>query len=73
MSLGLKFFIIQVATILIFQTSNIIITQTLGPESVTVYNIAYKYFFALGMLFMIILSLFGQLLQRHIQIKILVG
>ena len=44
MGLGFQFFIIQIASLVIYSTSNIIITQTLGPEQVTVYNIAYKYF-----------------------------
>jgi|WetSurMetagenome_2_1015567.scaffolds.fasta_scaffold42316_2 O-antigen/teichoic acid export membrane protein len=44
MTLGLKFFIIQIASIAIYQTSNIIIAQLFGPENVTPYNIAYKYF-----------------------------
>ncbi len=58
MSLGIKFFIIQIGVIVIFQTTNIIITQILGPDSVTIYNIAYKYFFVTAMIFFIILSPF---------------
>lgn len=42
MTLGIKFFIIQVASIVIYQTSNIIIAQLFGPEQVTPYNIAYN-------------------------------
>ncbi|MEM7161457.1 MAG: MATE family efflux transporter [Bacteroidota bacterium] len=44
MNLGLQFFIIQVAGIVIFSTDNVIIANLLGPEEVTVYNIAFKYF-----------------------------
>jgi len=44
MRLGGKFFLIQISAVVIFTTSNIIITQFLGPEDVTVYNIAFKYF-----------------------------
>jgi O-antigen/teichoic acid export membrane protein len=58
MGLGLKFFIVQIAALVIFQTNNIIIAQTCGPEIVTVYNIAYKYFGIVSMLFMIILMPF---------------
>lgn len=58
MGIGLKFFMLQFSAIIIFQTNNIVITQMLGPESVTIYNIAYKYFFMLSMLFMIIVSPF---------------
>ena len=44
LGLGIKFFFIQIAMVFIFQCTNIIIAQILGPEQVTVYNIAYKYF-----------------------------
>jgi O-antigen/teichoic acid export membrane protein len=44
MGLGIKFFIIQFAAIFIFQSTNLIITQKLGAEQVSIYNIAYKYF-----------------------------
>jgi O-antigen/teichoic acid export membrane protein len=56
--LGVKFFLIQIAVIIIFQTSNIIITQLCGPQDVTVYNIAYKYFGVMTMGFSIILAPF---------------
>lgn len=58
MSLGIKFFIIQVSVITIFSTSNIIITQLFGPSEVTVYNIAYKYFSIITMVFGIITTPF---------------
>jgi len=43
-NLGIKFFILQIAVIIIFTTDNIIITQVLGPEYVTSYNIVFKLF-----------------------------
>jgi O-antigen/teichoic acid export membrane protein len=44
--IGLQFFIIQIAVCVIAYTStNIIIAQLLDTESVTIYNIAFKYFF----------------------------
>jgi O-antigen/teichoic acid export membrane protein len=58
MDLGLKFFIIQLSAILLFQTNNIIISQLMGPEHVTPYNIAFKYFGSAQMIFVIILSPF---------------
>lgn len=58
MSLGVKFFLIQFGAIVIFQTTNIVITQVLGPEKVTVYNIAFKYFSIMSMIFYIVLSPF---------------
>lgn len=54
MTLGLKFFIIQMAAVAIYQTSNIIIAQLFGPAQVTPYNIAYKYFGLIYMGFSII-------------------
>lgn len=44
MSLGITFFIIQIAALIIFSSDNLIITQIFGPSEVTVYNICYKYF-----------------------------
>ncbi len=43
-SLGVKFFIIQMAVLVIFATDNMIITQILGPEYVTPYNVVFKLF-----------------------------
>lgn len=56
LGLGYKFFIIQIAGITLFQTSNFIMIKFYGPDTVTQYNIAYKYFFTLCMLFNIIIS-----------------
>ncbi len=55
MTLGIKFFIIQIASVIIYQTSNIIIAQLFGPAQVTPYNIAYKYFSVIPMGFGIIM------------------
>jgi len=43
-NLGIKFFIIQIAALIIFTTDNMIITQVLGPEYVTNYQILFKLF-----------------------------
>jgi O-antigen/teichoic acid export membrane protein len=58
MSLGVKFFILQIAAVIIYQTSNIIISQLFGPAQVTPYNIAYKYFSIIPMGFGIIMMPF---------------
>jgi len=42
--LGVKFFIIQIAVLVIFATDNMIITQILGPAEVTSYNVVFKLF-----------------------------
>ena len=54
LNLGVKFFLIQIAGLIIYQSSNIIIAQFFGPAEVTTYNIAYKYFSILTMAFSII-------------------
>jgi O-antigen/teichoic acid export membrane protein len=55
MSLGIKFFVIQMAAVIFYQTSNIIIAHLFGPQEVTPYNIAYKYFSVITMSFSIIM------------------
>ena len=55
-SLGSSFFIIQITMIVVFSLNNIIISQLFGPENVTPYNIAYRYFSIPIMLFSLILT-----------------
>lgn len=42
-NLGGEFFIIQIASLVLYQMINILISRICGPEEVTNYNIAYKY------------------------------
>lgn len=42
-TLGFNFFLIQIICVVLYQTTNFIISHFCGPEQVTVYNIAYKY------------------------------
>ena len=56
LGLGAQFFIIQIAALIIFATDNLIITQLFGPADVTVYNIAYKYFNYIPIVFFVILT-----------------
>ena len=44
MGIGIKFFVIQLANLVILTSNNIIITQLFGPEEVTPYNIVLKLF-----------------------------
>ncbi|ACT95799.1 lipopolysaccharide biosynthesis protein [Dyadobacter fermentans] len=44
LNIGLNFFIIQVAAIIIFSTSNFIITRLFGPAHVTYFNITFRVF-----------------------------
>ena len=57
-NLGLKFFIIQVAAIIQFETANIIIARNFGTAEVTSYNVVYKYFGITNMIFFIFLTPF---------------
>ena len=56
--LGFLFFIPQVCTLMVFTTSNIIISQIFSPSEVAVYNVAFRYFSVVTLLFNIILSPF---------------
>jgi O-antigen/teichoic acid export membrane protein len=57
-NLGVIFFIIQLAGIIQYQTANIIIAQNFGTAEVTSYNIVYKYFGILNMVYVIFLTPF---------------
>jgi O-antigen/teichoic acid export membrane protein len=57
-NLGIVFFIIQIAAIVQYQTANIIIAQNFSTGDVTSYNIVYKYFGMLQMIFNIFLAPF---------------
>jgi O-antigen/teichoic acid export membrane protein len=54
MSLGIKFFVIQIAALVLFNTSNIIVTQLFGPAEVTTFNVSFKLFSVITMIFSII-------------------
>jgi O-antigen/teichoic acid export membrane protein len=56
LNLGTQFFFMQISFIIVFTTSNIFIAQFYGPEEVTVYNIAFKYFQIPIMIFSIFMS-----------------
>lgn len=54
--LGFKFLVLQLACLLMFSTSNLIISRLFSPLEVTPYSIASRYFAALTMFFMIIIN-----------------
>ena len=58
MNLGMKFFVLQIAVLVLYSTDNMIITQLYDPSQVTVYNIAFKYFSVVTMGSQIILAPF---------------
>lgn len=54
--LGSKFFLIQIQIIVLYQCTNILISNVSGPNEVSSYNIAYKYLGIAMMIYNIILS-----------------
>jgi O-antigen/teichoic acid export membrane protein len=56
--IGFLFFVMQFAALVLFSTDSFIIDQLYGPEEVTPYNIAYKYFSIITMGFAIITTPF---------------
>ena len=56
LSLGLSFFIIQLSGLLLFMSSNFIISKVLTPAEVSPYQISYRYFNILYLFFTIIVS-----------------
>jgi len=57
-NLGVIFFIIQIASVIQYESANIIIARNFGTLEVTSYNIVYKYFGVLNMIFMIFITPF---------------
>ena len=56
LSLGVKFFALQIITIVLFQANSIIITRVVSPEAVVEYNMAFKYISVLTMFFNIMIT-----------------
>lgn len=55
-SLGVQFFLIQVTSMLLFTTNNLIIAHTCRTTDVTMFNVAFKYMNILFMIFMTMLT-----------------
>lgn len=55
-NLGAKFFLIQIQSVVLYQTTNILISNVAGPTEVTEYNIAYKYLGISMMVYNIVLG-----------------
>lgn len=56
MRLGVKFFVIQIAAVIQFQMINFLILKYYGAADVTSYNVGYKYFNILTMVWAILIS-----------------
>jgi O-antigen/teichoic acid export membrane protein len=55
-SLGYRFFFIQIAVVILFYSDNLIITRMFGTAEVTVYTIAFRYFNIISAAFAIVIS-----------------
>lgn len=55
-NLGIKFFVVQITCIVLFSSSNILITQCLGPEYVRSYDVVFKVFSVITIAHGLILS-----------------
>ncbi|WP_232009435.1 lipopolysaccharide biosynthesis protein [Mucilaginibacter mallensis] len=58
LTVGGSFFIIQIGALVLYGTDNIVITQLFGPKEVTVFNVAYKLFSVILMIFMLVITPF---------------
>lgn len=58
LNLGGAFFLIQIGSLILYQTDNIIITKILGPEAVTKFNVTYKLYYVIFVVSSIIASPF---------------
>ncbi|MEW6206332.1 MAG: oligosaccharide flippase family protein [Pseudomonadota bacterium] len=67
--LGLQFFIIQLAFLIIFMTDKVLITQLLGPEKVTEYEVVFKLFsiitFIHGLISIPLWSAYTESFKKH--------
>lgn len=57
-SAGGAFFIIQIGTLVLYETDNIVITQLFGPKEVTTFNVVYKLFSVILMFFVMVITPF---------------
>lgn len=56
--LGLKFFVVQIAAIFMYGSGNIIITQLFEPSAVTPYNVSFRLYSSVQVIFSIIITPF---------------
>lgn len=67
--LGLKFFVLQISSLILFATDNFIIAKFFGPEEVVPYNISFKYFSIVIMLYTILVSPYWSSFTEAFEIK----
>ncbi len=49
--MGMKFFVLQISAVVLFMSTNLVISKFLGPEEVTPFHVAYRYFSVIMMIF----------------------
>ena len=54
--LGSQFFILQIIVLIIFQSDNILIAQFFSPTEVTTFNVTYKYYSIITIVYSIVLT-----------------
>lgn len=64
LNLGISFFLIQIAALVLYATDNFIITQLFTPADVSVYNVAYKYFSVTSLALTIVLPSFWSMTTK---------
>ena len=53
-NMGVQFFILQISAVILFMTSNLLISNLFSPEMVTPYQITYRYFSILLVIFTVV-------------------
>jgi O-antigen/teichoic acid export membrane protein len=53
-NMGVQFFIMQISSVILFMTSNLLISNLFSPEMVTPYQITYRYFSIILVIFTVI-------------------
>jgi len=56
LALGGLFFLIQIGQLILYQTDNIVISQLFGPLNVTTFNVAYKLFSVVLVIFSLVIN-----------------
>jgi len=64
LNVGLNFFVIQIAALVLYASDNFIIAQYFSPADVAVYNIAFKYFSVSNIIFSIVLAPFWSMTTK---------
>lgn len=67
--LGVNFFILQLEVIIIFQMTNFLIIKFFSAEEVVIYNLAFKYFSVIQILFAIMMNVYWSAITEALEKK----